>query len=264
MDFVGNSDTCDKSGFEFPLFLGLDSIITIGDANIINNYARLTRSSTNRVGALWFKNFVPLKNGFSTEFSFKFTEGYNQVEDGSLPGADGIAFVIHNSGTSSIGLMGGGLGYDMIANSLAIEFDMFVNDSNQLENLGDSNGNHIAIMCNGKNRNSSNHLSSSNLALTTQIPLVRSDGTQYFARIEYKQVEKNLNVYLDTSGSFQAPVLTLKNIEIDKLLDLYKDEWAYVGFTGATGIAFQNQDIIKWKFCPAKTNSILSGVERIK
>jgi len=261
LDFVNKKDTCDKTYFEFPVFSSDDSISFVGDANIINNCVRLTKPLVNKAGALWYKKLVPLKNGFSTEFRFKFTNGdNNHADENSFPGADGIAFVIQNDNTSELGFWGGGIGYELIPNSLAVEYDLFANDSIQIENLGDPNGNHLAIMSNGINPNSSNHKSSSNLALATNIPVIRSDGTIYYSRIEYNQKHKQLKVYIDTTGSFQVPSLTLDNIEINKLLNLFNDEWAYVGFTAATGIAFQNQDILSWNFCPAPTTSILSDV----
>lgn len=48
-------------------------------------------------------------------------------------GADGIAFVLQNSGISAVGANGSGLGASGIANAVAIEFDTYYNsDSNDL------------------------------------------------------------------------------------------------------------------------------------
>jgi hypothetical protein len=55
------------------------------------------------------------------------SEPHNAIVDGSIPGADGICFVIHyrKDGNQSLGGEGGGLGYSGIENCLVIEFDTY-------------------------------------------------------------------------------------------------------------------------------------------
>ena len=55
---------------------------------------RLTPAQGNQTGSAWFNVQQPVKNGFTTTFTFKITGGA-----GSPTSGDGIAFVIQNAGT---------------------------------------------------------------------------------------------------------------------------------------------------------------------
>ena len=59
--------------------------------------------------------------------------------------------------------MGGYLGYQGIANSIAIEFDTFMN-------AWDPNDNHVAIQSSGPASNSSDHTVSSTLSVVNSNP----------------------------------------------------------------------------------------------
>ncbi len=261
-EFGTISDSCDETGFEYTDFSDDANISYAGKAKNYNAKVRLTESGVNRVGAAWYKYQMPVKNGFSTEFSFRLTGGVNDVQaDSSCPGADGLAFVIQNQDGKAIGNIGGRIGYDPIPNSLAVEFDLFDNDGNQIENLGDPNGNHIAVMSKGKEPNSSNHKSGAELGLTSTLPEMKSAAI-YYSKIEYNAKEEALKIFLSNNqNSYGNPKLVVKNPDLSKLLDLYEGEWAYVGFTSATGSSYQNHDILSWKFCPKPTDSQQTGVE---
>ena len=49
------------------------------------------------------------------------------MTDGSIPGADGLAFVMQNHNYPVLGDKGGSMGYTGITNSLAIEIDLYKN-----------------------------------------------------------------------------------------------------------------------------------------
>jgi len=110
---------------------------------------RLTPAIAAKRGSAWFNVQQPVSGGFTTVFTFQFTQG-------SLPPADGIAFVIQNSALSALGQTGGSIGYadgatcdgetcvnsgGGIPNSLAVEFDTFDNGAA----TDDPNANHIGI-----------------------------------------------------------------------------------------------------------------------
>ncbi len=255
-------DSCDETGFEYTSFSDDANINYAGNAQKNNTKIRLTESVDKRVGAAWYKDRMPVKNGFSTEFSFRLTGGVNDVQaDSSCPGADGLAFVIQNHDARAIGDIGGRIGYDPIPNSLAVEFDLFGNDGKQIENLGDPNGNHIAVMSKGKEPNSSNHQSGAELGIISKI-LVMDSAAIYYSRIDYNVQEGALRVFLSRiQGQYGRPVIVINNTDLSKLLDLTEDEWAYVGFTSATGNSYQNHDILSWKFCPKPTDSQQTDVE---
>ncbi len=256
-------DTCDETEFNYFSFHGDEDIVNLANSSRYSNLIRLTKSEVSRIGAIWYKFPLPVKNGFETEFKFKISNGYNaEMADSSLPGADGIAFVIQNSDLSAIGGNGGYIGYDPIPNSLAVEYDLFGNDEKQIEVLNDPNGNHVAVMSMGKEPNSSNHKSGAELGINQDIIELKSNNTYYYSKIDYNIDPGNMRIYLtDNENDYGEPVLVINNLDLVKLLELKDGEWAYVGFTSATGSSYQNHDILSWEFCPKPTNSILNGIE---
>lgn len=253
LTLIVNPSNCDVTSFEYTNFNNLDykNLNLIQWARRVSDFVRLSRTERNSVGALWYKNAIPIKKGFTTKFKFRFSSGSNnEANENSYPGADGIAFVIQNASNDVFGSNGGGIGYSGIPNSLAIEFDVFNNDSTQIINLNDPNGNHIAVMCNGVNENSSDHKANSCLITNPNILIIRSDSTIYYAKIEYNIEPNTLKVYLDTIEEFKDPLIILKNLDISQLLNLIDGDKAYLGFTSATGTAWQNHDLLSWYVCP--------------
>lgn len=259
---IEDTSACDETYFSYADFSNTSKIRLAGKAHKFNNYLRLTSSANQLVGGAWYFQQIPVRNGFSTEFKFKFSEGFNDnAEDNSQPGADGIAFVIQNSSPDAIGNYGGGIGYDQIKNSLAIEFDTYSNDAKQIENYFDPNGNHIAVQSNGKNENSSKHKEMYTLGMNDTIPEIRANNTAYYVKIDYNILPKQLRVFMDKTGDYLEPVLVVNDLELDKLLDLLYGEGAYVGFTSATGSARENHDIISWTLCPKASNGQLTNAD---
>lgn len=253
-----NSSRCDPREFNYSDFANPQRIFFAGSSKLSEKYIRLSPAAVNQSGAVWHTIKVPVKSGFYTKFKFRFTAGSNNnCEDGSLPGADGIAFVVQNSSPMVSGGLGGGIGYDGIENSIAIEFDTFSNDSLQIENLRDPNGNHIAIQTRGKFANSARHSKDNTLAILSDVIPLRPDGTIYYAMIDYNIERNKIRVFLDTTDIFTKPVLIAENVKLDEILELENGTNAYVGFTSATGCAFENHDILSWYFCPAKEGQTL-------
>jgi hypothetical protein len=250
---------CDESYFEYPDFSEYDKLNFVGNAFQYEDFIRLNSSGINKTGAMWRAYKVPVKKGFTTKFNFSMSEGENGVyDDGSAPGADGIAFVIQNEQKRALGIWGGGIGYHNIKNSFAVEFDTFANDSLQIENFFDPNGNHIAVMCNGTNPNSSRHNSDAQIAVADDIIEIIPDGRKYYAKIDYNIEPNVMNIYLSDDMYFGEPALRVENIDISSMLDLDNSEFAWVGFTSATGNSYENHDIHYWYFCPVPTEAVVS------
>jgi hypothetical protein len=86
-----------------------------GNTTLTNNEATLTLALNNQSGSIWSNKKIDLSEDFRISADLNFG-----ILDDS--GADGIAFVIQPL-SSDIGTLGGGIGYQGITPSLAIEFD---------------------------------------------------------------------------------------------------------------------------------------------
>jgi Bacterial lectin len=248
-------------------------VATNPEATLSGTALQLTTNMGNQFGSAWAVAPQTVANGFSTTFTFQFTNP-------STPPADGIAFVIQNapSGLAAIGYTGGnggaiGYGGDDaneylsagIPNSLAIELDSY-------QNGWDPNANHMAVQSCGTTYNTSHHYQNcdgsivnsgygdSNLAIGTPSVPFGTDTLVHTVMIQYNpynppnttpcnaaaSTTNNLCIYLDPASN-PTPVLTL-TVNLSTLLNLGAGGTAYVGFTGATGGDWETQDILSWTF----------------
>lgn len=204
----------------------LPTFNVVGSAVQLPDRLRLTSSADFfAAGAGWIPTKQDVGVGFSAMFDFQLTDCVGAC-------ADGFAFVVQNDSHSSLGLLGGFLGYDGIPNSLAVEFDTSLN----ADDLGDPNGNHISVHTRGTAPNSANE--SFSIGSTTSIGLL-ADGNSHTVKIEY--APDTLSVFLD---DLVTPVLTVP-IGLASTLVLDADR-AFVGFTAGTGAGAQNHDILSF------------------
>ncbi len=182
----------------------------------------------------------------------------------SLPG-DGIAFVIQNSPLplkaldADNGADGCSIGFGQTAsgictpnaggipNSLAVEFDAYQNTE-----INDVSANHVAVQSCGTGPNfvDSNCRKGDHDLTTDEITL--ADGNIHTATITYTPGSNCdgpclgvLDVILDGTDLFP------NGVSVDMTtLGLGAGGTAYVGFTGATGGATDNNDILSWTFAP--------------
>lgn len=247
----------------FNNFSDVSSLALNGSAASANNgtqqVLRLTPDGTVHVsGTAWFKTQQQsVGNGFTSAFQFQIT--HNPNNGSGL--ADGLAFVIQNSGegfgTAARGGSGGAIGYGVpdpgdngvaIPNSLAVEFDTY-------QNGWDPNANHIAVQSCGLDANTQDHTatcpdgSKANLGIVSDLGGINlADGAMHTAVIEYDP--GTLKIYIDNLG---LPVLTIST-DLSTLLNLNGDSGtAWVGFTGSTGGFTETNDILNWNFAPANT-----------
>ncbi|WP_054695946.1 lectin-like domain-containing protein [Geotalea toluenoxydans] len=193
-----------------------------GSAVLSNNNIRLTPNEQYTAGSAFLANPFTLGSNFVFNAYFNFTLG---AGGRSNRHADGFVFALQTV-SSKAGATGGNLGFGGIKPSFGVEFDTFKNDGNN-----DPDNNHVAIVTNG---------SVQHAAFAPVTPSVTmSDGGTYHVWIDYDgaTVEVHMNTTNDrsTSSLLLAKAIDLKSI--------FSTQYVYFGFTGATGIDSQTQDV---------------------
>ena len=157
--------------------------------------SRLTPSGPAKAGAMWYRDEVPVSNGFDTYFTFQMTDHskectlhkdqyFTQISyrSCSVHGGDGFALVIHNAEGSQreaefqLGSNGGQMGFGGIPNSLAIAFDTWQNPGE--DTLGVD---HVSIQSMGSEPNDA--LEKGLLGKPRAHEL--ADGQVHMARVKY-------------------------------------------------------------------------------
>ncbi len=217
--------------FNYCSLGSLDDVALNGSARRLTDRIRLVPARGWQGGAAWFRTKQRVADGFECTFSFQVSEpGSNRP---FVPGADGIAFVLQNSSISEGG-RGGGIGYEGIVNSIAVEFDTYDNNP---EGNPEPNGNHVSVQTRGREPNSP--LQEFSLGSTKAIPNLKA-GARHIAKVRYQAGE--LQVFVD---DLHNPVLTVA-VRVDSLLNL-DDGRCWMGFTAATGESWANFDLFGLK-----------------
>ena len=210
----------DNSLPNFADFASTTGMTLNGNASQVANSIQLTPNANWQAGSAFFNDTVPLANdgSFRSAFSFSMLSNVN--------GADGMTFVIQDdpNGASAIGSNGSSLGFNGIANGVAIEFDTY--------NSGEINDNHIAI--------ASGTLS--NDIVVGESPFDLNDGSTYYAWVDYNGLSDSLSVYISDSAT--KPDYPLIKATLD-LTTLVGDD-VYFGFTAATGGAGNAHRVSSW------------------
>ena len=217
-------------------FLGSATNVTTGDGAVL----QLTPSARGLAGAAFTAVPIPFgpNVGFSTFFTFRLSKPGGLVDSDGVQGADGIAFLIQSVGYA-YGTGGGGIGYEGISNSLAVEFDTW-NNGTQWGLPGDLNGNHVAVNFNGV----------PNDPVSVPITNAMNNGNIWYAWIDYEGVSQDLEVRLSENPVRPlAPTLDM-TLNLPSILG---DTNAFVGFTAGTGGGWNQQDILSWKFMALPT-----------
>ena len=188
------------------------SFILNGNATqtIANTY-QLTQSAGYQSGSAWNSVTLNLTQPFS--FDIDIFLGYNNG------GADGLAFLLQQVSTS-VGTFGGGLGYQGISPSFAVEFDTWQNPS-------DPSYDHLAVQKNGD----LNHNGANNLVPFLGFPPGNSnieDGLWHNVVFSWDPSTYNFKVVYDG--------ITLVNYTNNIVASIFgNNPNVYWGFTAATG-----------------------------
>jgi hypothetical protein len=213
----------------YPDFSSVAGLTLNGDAAQVGNFLRVTPATTSQAGSAFSTSPVSLASNvsFSTAFQFRFTDP--GVFDGQGFGADGLAFVVQTV-SNSVGGAGGGIGYDGILKSVAIEFDTWNNGD-----IDGNSSNHVGIDVNG----------SVNSLLRAEVATDMNNGAIWYAWVDYDGATDLLEVRLSETNV--RPASAILSLTRDLAADLETTN-AFVGFTSGTGAAWANHDVLSWTF----------------
>ena len=213
-------------------FLDTTDLTLSGSAKVESNGSlTLTPSEFWLAGSVFSSKRIST-NKFSTYFSFR-------ISDPGNGGADGIALVAQNV-SASLGDVGGGMGYDGVGDSLAIEFDTY-------QNAWDVDANHTGLLINGDVKHQN-------------FPAVRirqsfEDGRPWHVWIDYDGKTMSLRMARERQRP-DSPIFE-HSIDIRNLLD---SDVAFVGFASATGASRAHHQILEWtyleRFAPNDFNEV--------
>ena len=203
------------------------------DATISGNEAILTLEQNNKKGMIWSKFLIDLNDDFSVEVDL-----YAGDNNG---GADGIAFVIQRE-SSNAGSAGGGIGYNGINPSIAIEFDTWWNYS-----ADPIYSDHAALIKNGVTNSIAGHSE-----FTPYVNLGNiEDGNYHRVIITWISSTKKISLNFDGDEKF--------DVEVDIVNDIFSgNSDVYWGFTAATGGARNLQKVKFIEYChnPVSCNEL--------
>ena len=205
-----------------------DGVVLAGYSQLNGSTIRLTDSNApgDEVGAAWYA--VPVNvQSFSTNFTLQFTNAAANgmafvIQNQTAPSLDGVANSSVSGGPTALGFRASGLGYQGIASSIAITFDIY-------------GGNVTGLYFNGNTPNTSAaHVPITGITLNSGHPLnvgLTYNGTT----LSMKMTDTVTSSTFSQSWAVNIPS-TVGN------------STAYVGFTGATGGVYANQDVLSWVY----------------
>lgn len=227
----------------YPDFPDLDSTggLTLNGAVVVDGAIQLASRSNDRRGSVFTDELHRVGvEGFSAVFEFQI-ESPGGVSDGTAAGADGLAFVLQRVGSTALGSLGEGLGYEGIGSSLAVEFDTFRN-SRSSPAVDDISSNHVGINLAGSMSSIAQADVGSDFAVAGR-GFALDNGGKWVAWVDYNGT--TLEVRLSQTGVRPASALLAQAVDLNSVLG---GSTAYVGFTGATGQATGDHRLLGFAF----------------
>ncbi len=186
-------------------------------AAVVDKVLRLTDLNANEARSAFYQAEVDVRS-FTTRFRFHISPGAT---------ADGFTFCIQGGDPTAVGDPAGGLGYQDIPNSVAVKFDLWSNDGEGPNSTG--------LFLNGDKPTNPGAFD------LTPSGVDLHGGRSYDATIDYKNKKLTLNI-VDAEDKGKKFTHTF---DVDVPATVHGTT-ALVGFTGGTGGASANQDILSW------------------
>lgn len=223
------------AGVNYDDFSDTTGLTLNGNAAQVSNVLRIVPAQESQAGSAFTTSTQDISK-FSTSFRFRITNS-DGVEDASQEiGADGITFTIQGNGPTELGNGGGGLGYETVADSVAIEFDTWNNDPVNFPDASDPDSNHVGVNVGG-----------SVMSVATVSVAPKFDDTSiWYVWIDYN----GTTLEVRTNNTGLRPALPTLSININIPAQVGSTD-AYLGFTGGTGGGWGDHDLLSWNVnCP--------------
>lgn len=186
------------------------------------NCYRLTPDQNNQAGSIWNAQKINLHESF--EVILNINLGCRDAD-----GADGMVFGFQPISTS-VGAVGGGLGFTGVAPSIGIEMDTWQNNT-----IGDPIFDHLAIIKNGNLDHTTTNTLAGPIGFTTNNNNIE-DCQFHDMRVVWNATTKTLKIFIDCIErlSYTGDIVT----------DIFRgDPWVFWGFTAATGGSKNQQEV---------------------
>jgi hypothetical protein len=216
-----------------------------GSAQFAETTARLT-NATNQTASVFSVNEENILN-WTTTFTVR-------LHEGTQPNyANGFAFVIQAIASGLVGQGGQGLGYQGLANSVAIKFDTYTNGTEN--GTGGSTG----LFFGGDLPTTPHQTGEVNLPLDAASQVNLESQSSKTITLSYAYNPSNpgasiLHEEIDDPDHPTTPFTHDYTVDIPSLLGLPANgnTIGYVGFTGSTGSGgfWELQDITGWRYVP--------------
>jgi hypothetical protein len=215
----------------FPNFSGSPAGLTLRSVTSSGGVLTLADSTNDRGSVFTSSQFSVA--GFSTVFEFRILNPGGSSDGSGQQGADGLAFVIQRAAGNSLGSNGEGLGYIGINNSVAVEFDTWLNSSRS-----DPDSNHYGLNLNG----------SGNSVVTAPEANRFDNGQKWTAWVDYDGTTIEVRTSL-TGVRPSAAVLSYGTAQNPfSLASTIGGGTAFIGFTAATGSATGTHQLLGFAF----------------
>ena len=214
--------------FSYADFSSVAGLGLNGTAAQNGSKLRLTQALQDEGGSAFRVSPISLglNASFSTFFAFEILDR-GGADDGDS-GADGITFTVQTN-ASTVGGIGGGLGYEGVPNSLAVEFDTY-------NNVEPGGSNHVGINTGG---------SITSLQSTLLLAPEFDNGLPWYAWVDYNGAISSLEVRWSQSSVRPAASMLTRSLDLPAALG---SNSAFVGFTSATGDGWGEHNILAWSF----------------
>ena len=196
------------------------------NARLNNGRLQLTAATPGQRGSAFYT--TPLSVDANTSFQAFFTSQFTGGQGGA--GGEGLAFMIQNSpggaAGQDVGNFSGGLGYNASQNTVAIELDTFQNSYEQFADEITLTVNGVAVTP----------------VRTIESPFNLNDGRVYFTWVDYNGQSDTIAVYINDKPEKPQFALFKHQLRLNQIVG----NQAYVGFSAATGSAYNNTFVTSW------------------